>query len=320
MWVTVPAVRMRSTLIASSPLVRGSARVSMHWMKCSSSRVSGMPGNRDIGRLIGGEGPLAAVLPHRVAVDGQLAFPWLDVVEHRHCLGADHGQPPLAIGIETRGEKMAAQAVGEAHVQMREVAEIVEQGGPLAAHLDRLCAGDRQDHRQIVRRQVPQRVVLCVELAEAEPVRVDVADFAKLALVDQPLQRLEGGVEPQDMANHEDAAIVLGRLHRTLGIRHRQRDRLFHQHVLAVLDGTYRKVGMELRRQRHDDGVDIVTDEQLVRLDRQAVLLAGKAFRAARLVSETACSAPSALRVRMWLLPQYPQPRTAMRGFICFKL
>ena len=37
---------------------------------------------------------------------------------------------------------------------------------------------------------------------------------------------------------------------------------------------------MELRRQRHDDGVDIVAHEQLVGLDRQAVLLAGKTFGA----------------------------------------
>ena len=42
-WMTVPAVRIFSTSIASSPLVSGSARVSMHSRKCSSSRVSGMP-------------------------------------------------------------------------------------------------------------------------------------------------------------------------------------------------------------------------------------------------------------------------------------
>ncbi len=236
--------------------------------------------HRDIGRLVGGERPLAAVLPHGMAVDGELALPGLDVVEHRHRLGADHGQPPLAVRVEPRGEEMAAQAVGKAHVQMREVAEIVEKSGPLAAHLDRLGAGDRQDHRQIVRRQVPQRIVFGVELAKPEPVRVDVLHLAQLALVDQRLQHLEGGVEAQHMADHEDAAIVPGGLHRTLGIGDRQRDRLLDQHVLAVFDGTHGEIRVELRRQRHDDGIDIVANEKLIRLDCQAILLAGETFRA----------------------------------------
>lgn len=129
-----------------------------------------------------------------------------------------------------------------------------------------------------MRRQVPQRIVLGMELAKAKSVRVDVADLAEFAIVDQPLQRLEGGMETQDMADHEDAAIVLGRLHRALGVRHRQRDRLFHQQILAALSGAHGKIRMELRRQGHDDGVDIVTHEQLVGLDRQAILFAGKAF------------------------------------------
>ena len=42
-WPTVPAVRMRRTATASSPLVRGADRVFMQDRKCSSSRVSGMP-------------------------------------------------------------------------------------------------------------------------------------------------------------------------------------------------------------------------------------------------------------------------------------
>ena len=42
-WTTVPAVRIFSTSIASSPLVSGWARVTMQSRKCSSSRVSGMP-------------------------------------------------------------------------------------------------------------------------------------------------------------------------------------------------------------------------------------------------------------------------------------
>ncbi len=177
---------------------------------------------------------------------------------------------------------MAAQTVGKAHVQMREIAEIVEERCPLATHLDRFRAGDGEDHRQIVRRKVPQRIVLGVELAEPEPVRMDIADLAELAIVDQRLQRLKGWMKAQYMADHEDTAIVGRRLHRALGIHHRQRDRLFHQHVLAALDGAHRHVGMELRRQRHDDGIDVAADKERLRLDRQAILLTGEAFGAGR--------------------------------------
>ena len=179
--------------------------------------------------------------------------------------------------------------LGKAHVEMREIAEVVEQRRALAAHLDRFAAGDRQDHRQIVRRQIPERVVFGMEFSEAEPMRMDVLDLAQFAGVDQFLQLLEGRMEAQHMADHEDALDASRRRrNRPFGIGDRQRDRLFDQHVLAVLDRPDGELGVELRRQRHDDGVDVVAREQLVGRDRQAILLAGEAFGARRLASETA--------------------------------
>ena len=50
--------------------------------------------------------------------------------------------------------------------------------------------------------------------------------------------------------------------HGTLRVGDGQRDRLFDQHVLAVLDRPDRELGMELRRQRHDDGVDVVARDK----------------------------------------------------------
>ena len=140
--------------------------------------------------------------------------------------------------------------------------------------------GDGEDHRQIVRRQIPQRIVLGVELAEAEPVRMDVLHLAEFAGVDQFLQLLEGRMEAQHMADHEEARICLGRRHRPLAVGHGQRDRLLDQHVLAGLDRAHGGIGMELRRQRHDDGVDVVAGKQRVRIDGKAILLAGETFRA----------------------------------------
>ena len=57
----------------------------------------------------------------------------------------------------------------------------------LRSHLDRMGAGDGEDHREVVRGEIPKRVVLGVKLAETEPVRVDVAHAAELARVDQRL-------------------------------------------------------------------------------------------------------------------------------------
>ena len=143
--------------------------------------------HRHIGRLVGGEGPLAAVLPHRMPVDGEFPLPRLDIVKHSHRLGAHHRQPALAIGIEPRRKEMAAQAVRETHVHMREIAETVEKCRSLAAHFDRRGARDGKDHRQIVRRQIPKRIVLGMELAESQPVRMDIFHLAEFAGVDQLL-------------------------------------------------------------------------------------------------------------------------------------
>src|SRR5690606_9008520 len=92
--------------------------------------------NGHVSGLIGGKGPLAAVLPDGMAVDREFAIPGLDIVEDGHCLAADDGEPPLAIGIEPGSEEVASQSVRKAHMQMRKIAEVVEQSRPLAAHFD----------------------------------------------------------------------------------------------------------------------------------------------------------------------------------------
>ena len=63
---------------------------------------------------------------------------------------------------------MTAHSIREAHVHMGEVAEVVEQRSALPAHLDGRRAGNGEDHRQIMRGEIPQRIVLGVKLAEAE--------------------------------------------------------------------------------------------------------------------------------------------------------
>ena len=215
-----------------------------------------------------------------MAVDGKLALPRLDIVEHRHRLFAHDRQPPLAIGVEPRSEEMAAQIAGKAHVEMREIRQMIEQRRALPAHLDRVRAGDGEDHRQIVRSEIPKRVVLGVELAEAETVGVDVAHAAEFAGVDQRLQPLEAGMEAQDVTGHEHPPAGLCGFDGTRRVLDGERDRLFDQHVLAVFDRADRGLGMELRRQCHDDRVDVVAGEDVVDADGQTAMLGREAFRA----------------------------------------
>src|SRR5690606_34575798 len=107
---------------------------------------------------------------------------------------------------------------------------------------------------------------------------MDVANVAELALIDQLLQLLEGGVKPQHMADHEDAARLARLVDGPLGVLHRQRDRLFHQHILAGANGLYGKLGVKLRRKSNDDRIDVGIVEQMLGIYRAASLLDGKTF------------------------------------------
>src|SRR5690606_27253506 len=117
-----------------------------------------------------------------------------------------------------------------------------------------------------------------MELAEAQTVRVDISHSAEFAVINQRLQLLERRVEAQDMADHEDPVIGLGCRNSALSVRHVQGYRLLNQNILAVLDRLDRVLCMKLRRQSHDDSIDIIALEQFLGLQEQAVLLAGKAF------------------------------------------
>src|SRR5690606_41509237 len=64
-------------------------------------------GDLGVIRLVHRERPVAAVLPHRMAVDRQLAVPWLHIIEDRHCLRADDGEPAFAIGIKPGCKEVA---------------------------------------------------------------------------------------------------------------------------------------------------------------------------------------------------------------------
>ena len=130
-----------------------------------------------------------------------------------------------------------------------------------------------------MRAEAPQRVLVGADLAEVQPVAVDVVDLlAELARVRQLLEPLHARVVLEQMADHQHPAACVGRRHRTLRVGHRLRQRLLHEAVLARLehaDGQFR-VGRD--RRGEGDRVERVVGQQLVEVGRHPD--AGKPRRA----------------------------------------
>ena len=74
------------------------------------------------------------------------------------------------------------------------------------ATLDRLLAGEVQDHRDVVRAEAPQRVLVGAQLAEVQAVGVDVVDVAELARVGDLLELAHARVVLEQVADHQHAA------------------------------------------------------------------------------------------------------------------
>ena len=105
---------------------------------------------------------------------------------------------------------------------------------PKAWHSTGSSAARRRTHGDVVRAQRPERVLVGAQLAQVEPVAVDVVDLAELARVDQLLQPLQrrGGTRAGDRPS------ACGRARRAsattaLGVRQRLGQRLLDEHVLA---------------------------------------------------------------------------------------
>ena len=108
---------------------------------------------------------------------------------------------------------------------------------PKAWHSTRLLAGQPQHHRDVVRAERPERVLVGAQLAEVEAVAVDVVDVAELAGVDELLEPLEArggtraGARPSACGRCRR-----GGLDHRLGVGHRLGERLLDEAVLARLE------------------------------------------------------------------------------------
>ena len=83
------------------------------------------------------------------------------------------------------GEAAGEGEMGEDHV-LHPVAHVA---GAAGADLGRQFAGQRQDRRDVVRAEAPERVLVGAQPAEVEPLRVDVANLTELAGLAELLQR-----------------------------------------------------------------------------------------------------------------------------------
>ena len=131
--------------------------------------------------------------------------------------------------------------------------------------LDGPLADEPQQHRDFVRTQTPQRVLVRAHDPEVLPVPVEVVDLSEFTRVDHPLYPLQAGVidgaggrpSPRD----RDASPNLGEL---AGVRSGQGQRLLDKGVLAGLQGPLGERRVGRHRRRDHDPVEGVVLEQVV--------------------------------------------------------
>ena len=132
------------------------------------------------------------------------------------------------------------------------------------ARLDRLLAREAKHDRDVVRAERPQGVLVRPQLAQVQPVRVDVVDVAELARLGDLLQLLDARVVLEQVSDHQHPAGVARGVRNLLGLGRGLREGLLHEAVLARLEHACRQLGMARHVRGHDDRVEIGVGEQLV--------------------------------------------------------
>ena len=193
-------------------------------------------------------------------------------------------------------------------------------GGAVRGDLDRLgAAGQRQHDRDVVGAEAPERVLVGAQLAEVQPVAVDVEDLlAELAGVGQLLERAQPGVVLEQVTDHQRPAGRRGGVDRALGVGDRHRERLLDEAVLAGLQHAHGQLGVGRDRRGQHDRVQRRVVEQVVELggDLHARELRRRPRRAAaasRRSTRRSSQPAIAAKLRARFGPQYPSPATPTR-------
>ena len=262
----------RTTRSPLSPSDRGRRPSTMHSTKCSHSSRSGstfgIAGRVDVAAAGDVLAVAAGVLVEALVVDRDLALE-RHVVEGRHPLRADDREAPLLVRVEP------------GQVQVRATARTGSAGSRTprprlpAARRTRRARRPRsaprrpgaEHHRDVVRAEAPERVLVGAQLAEVQPVAVDVVDpLAELARVGQLLELPDARVVLEQVADHQHPPESARGRHRALGVGDRLRQRLLDEAVLAGLEHPHRELRVRRDRRRERDRVELRIGEQLVEI------------------------------------------------------
>ena len=156
------------------------------------------------------------------------------VIEDHHLAVAYDGDAAHLHRIEPADVHAGEHAVGIAEGHEHDVLGVGLE--------ERLTAGDKVDgvgpepvpeHREVMRRQVPQRVDVLPDRAEACAREVQVADLSEKAVVDVALDGADRRVEKEGMPDHQHAAGLLLQRGQSLGVGHGAGQRLLDEDVHA---------------------------------------------------------------------------------------
>src|SRR5687768_14213699 len=107
----------------------------------------------------------------------------------------------------------------------------------LSFHLDRHFAEQAQDHRNVMRREGPQNVLLAADFPEIQSVRINVLDSAQLSGLDERVQFQNGRMVPEKMADHKNAVTPASEIDQFLAFGHRKTEWFFNKHVFSSQNG-----------------------------------------------------------------------------------
>src|ERR1035437_2060812 len=133
------------------------------------------------------------------------------IVEYSHLFGADEDEALLFEGMKPAHANVGQNTAREGEMTQRDVGDATAQiVAAFAGYRFRFLAVSAEHHADIVRSKAPEDVFLGPDLAHIEAVRIDVLDAAEGAAIDQFLQFPDSRVGSEDVADHQDAAILAG--------------------------------------------------------------------------------------------------------------
>ncbi len=118
--------------------------------------------------------------------------------------------------------------------------------------------------REVVRREVPEDVDVVLEQAEVHAGRVVVVQLAQGAVVDHLLHAADGAGEQKGVVHHDLEVLALGEFDELFALRDGAGERLFDEHVLAVLEGFLGEFEVSPNRRYNRDQVDVGRGQQVI--------------------------------------------------------